>query len=129
MAFSFSKASNAQAIAEREWASDDAIMFTKFTSCIGLMGIKDSKVIAVHLSLRDTDNLVTDDDVDAAIALLDGAANPVVIGAISVWKKSVSDVYDHLVSELSPIKEYSLDDGIYGGSVNGDKVLPEFAEE
>jgi len=35
MAFSFSKASNAQAIAEREWASDDTIMFTKFTSCIG----------------------------------------------------------------------------------------------
>lgn len=126
MAFSFSEADDPQAVAEREWAKADTVMFTKFTSCIGLMGIKDSKVIGVHLPLRDADNLVTTGDIDSAIGLLDGAQNPVVIGAVSAWKASVSDVYDHLVATLTPVEEYSYGDGTYGGSVNGDKVQPEY---
>jgi len=83
MAYAYTEAQDAQAVAELQWAKANTVMFTTFTSCIGLMGIKDDKVIGVHLPLRDGANAVTNDDIDAAIALLDGAANPVIIGAIS----------------------------------------------
>jgi hypothetical protein len=127
MAFAYSEAQDDQAVAERQWAKADTIMFTKFTSCIGLMGVKDDQVIGVHLPLRDDQNAVTNGDVDAAIALLDGAANPVIIGAISAWKASASDVFDHLVANLNPVEQYALGDGTYGGSVDNGHVQPEYA--
>jgi hypothetical protein len=126
MAFAYTEALNAQAVAELQWAKANTIMFTKFTSCIGLMGVKDGKVIGVHLPLRDDSNAVTDDDVDAAIALLDGAANPVIIGAISAWEASASGVFDHLVSNLKPINQYAYGDGTYGGSIDNGRVQPEY---
>lgn len=126
MAFMYSEAQDDQAVAERQWAKGDTVMFTKFTSCIGLMGIKDGQVIGVHLPLRDDQNAVTNGDVDAAIALLDGAANPVIIGAISAWKASASDVFDHLVANLNPIDQYPYGDGTYGGSVDNGRVQPEY---
>ncbi|KJE34939.1 hypothetical protein UF64_09495 [Thalassospira sp. HJ] len=129
MAFAYTEAQSAQAVAELQWAKADKIMFTKFTSCIGLMGIKDDQVIGVHLPLRDDHNAVTNDDIDAAIALLDGVVNPVIIGAISAWKASASDVFTHLVDTLNPVEQYPYGDGIYGGSVDDGRVQPEYTVE
>ncbi|HCK19741.1 MAG TPA: hypothetical protein DHW36_14615 [Thalassospira sp.] len=126
MAYAYTEAQDAQAVAELQWAKANTVMFTKFTSCIGLMGIKDDKVIGVHLPLRDGANAVTNDDIDAAIALLDGAANPVIIGAISAWKASASSVFDHLVDALNPVEQYAYGDGTYGGSVSNGRVQPEY---
>lgn len=41
MPYVFTQATDTEAIAEREWGKADEIMFTAFTSCIGIMAIKD----------------------------------------------------------------------------------------
>ena len=74
MPYVFTQATDTEAIAEREWGKADEIMFTAFTSCIGIMAIKDDQVIGVHLTLRDDTNAVTNADIDTAIGLLDGGA-------------------------------------------------------
>ncbi len=125
MAYVFTKAGNDTKIAEREWGKADPIMFTTFTSCIGIMGIKDDKVIGVHLTLMGTeDELVTTANIDQAVALLDGAANPVIIGQVEIWADNVSAVYQHLVTILKPVDTYPRDDGTYGGRNHQGRVQP-----
>ncbi|OKH89284.1 hypothetical protein [Thalassospira sp. TSL5-1] len=125
MAYIFTEADDPTQIAERQWGQADPIMFTTFTSCIGIMGIKDDQVIGVHLALMGTaDELVTNANIDQAIALLDGAANPVIIGQIEIWEDAVPAVYQHLVSTLHPVAIYPRDDGTYGGRNNQGNVQP-----
>lgn len=126
MAYVFTKANDTDKIAEREWGKADPIMFTKFTSCIGIMGVKDGKVIGVHLTMMGTekDEWVKDANIDQAVALLDNAANPIVIGQIQVWKDTpnTQDVYQHLLDTLKPVDEYPLAQGTYGGKVDNGSV-------
>ncbi|OSQ36101.1 hypothetical protein TMES_18645 [Thalassospira mesophila] len=123
MAYIFTEAQNPLEVAEREWGKADPIMFTKFTSCIGIMGIKDGKVIGVHLTLMGTeDEWVTNANIDQAVALLDGATNPVVIGQIEIWEDTVPGVYQHLLDTLHPVAIYPKDDGIYGGQNDNGSV-------
>jgi len=49
MPYVFSQAADTEAIAEREWGKAAQIMFTGFSSCIGIMAIKNNEVIGVHL--------------------------------------------------------------------------------
>ncbi|WP_339780734.1 hypothetical protein [uncultured Thalassospira sp.] len=117
MAYVFTEAQNPMKIAERQWGKADPVMFTAFTSCIGIMGIKDGKVIGVHLTLMGTeDEWVTNANIDEAVTLLDGAANPVVIGQIEMWEDTVPGVYQHLLDTLHPVAQYARDDGTYGGA-------------
>ncbi|NIZ03111.1 hypothetical protein [Thalassospira lucentensis] len=126
MAYVFTQAANNQAIAECEWGKASEIMFTGFSSCIGIMAIKDNEVIGVHLPLRDASNAVTDADIDTAIGLLDGGTSPVVIGSISAWKASASSVYQHLVDTLKPVDQFSYGDGTYGGEIKNGKIQPRY---
>ena len=126
MAYVFTKANDTEAIAECEWGKADEIMFTGFSSCIGIMAIKDNEVIGVHLPLRDANNAVTDADIDTAIGLLDGGTFPVVIGSISAWKASASSVYQYLLDTLKPVDQFSYGDGTYGGEIVGGKIQPRY---
>jgi hypothetical protein len=125
MAYVFTEAQNPLEVAEREWCKADPVMFTKFTSCIGIMGVKDNRVIGVHLTMMGTDDKwVTNANIDQAVALLDGAANPIVIGQIQVWQDTpqTRDVYQHLLATLHPVNEYPLAQGVYGGQVDNGEV-------
>tara|TARA_R110002049_G_scaffold210604_1_gene381505 strand:- start:38059 stop:38499 length:441 start_codon:yes stop_codon:yes gene_type:complete len=126
MPYVFIQATDTEAIAEREWGKADEIMFTAFTSCIGIMAIKDDQVIGVHLTLRDDTNAVTNADIDTAIGLLDGGAYPVVIGAISAWEASAAAVYQHLVDTLHPVEQYGYGDGTFGGEIVNGRIQPRY---
>ncbi len=126
MPYVFSQAADTEAIAEREWGKAAQIMFTGFSSCIGIMAIKNNEVIGVHLPLRDGNNAVTNDDIDTAIGLLDGGAYPVVIGSISAWEASASAVYQHLVDAMHPVEQYAYGDGTYGGEIVNGRIQPRF---
>ncbi|WP_404426011.1 hypothetical protein [Thalassospira australica] len=126
MPYVFTQAANTEAIAECEWGKAAEIMFTGFSSCIGIMAIKDNQVIGVHLPLRDGNNAVTNADIDTAIGLLDGGAYPVVIGSISAWEASASAVYQHLVDTLHPVEQYAYGDGTYGGEIVNGRIQPRY---
>lgn len=126
MSYVFIQTADTEAIAEREWGKAFQIMFNFFSSCIGIMAIKDNQVIAVHLPLRDGNNAVTNDDIDTAVGLLDGGAYPVVIGSISAWEASASAVYQHLVDTLRPVEQYAYGDGTYGGEIVNGRIQPRF---
>ncbi|MFH1805188.1 MAG: hypothetical protein ABID63_09915 [Pseudomonadota bacterium] len=118
MAYVFTQAANPQAIAERQWGQGINIMFTYFTSCIGLMGINGNNVIGVHLALHDADDQAVDNaDIDAAIALLNNATRPVIIGAVAVWERAAPAQYQHLLTQLQPVEIYAYGDGTYGGEI------------
>ncbi|MDP2697400.1 hypothetical protein [Thalassospira sp.] len=118
MAYVFTQAANPQAIAELQWGEGADIMFTAFTSCIGLMGINGNNVIGVHLALRDANDQAVDNaDIDAAIALLNNATQPVIIGATAIWEQAAPTEYHHLLTQLQPVEIYAYGDGTYGGEI------------
>ncbi len=126
MSYVFTQAANTEAIAECEWGQAVQIMFTGFSSCIGIMGIVGGQIIAVHLPLRDATAQATNADVDAAIALLGAAAQPVVIGHIGLWETTIPAVYQHLVDTLHPVEQYAYGDGTYGGEIVNGSIQPRY---
>lgn len=138
MPYTLNPAANAMAIAEREYGSaQNAIQFTAFTSCIGVVSMTGNVITGVHLSISDQNGqLFTDATVPLVMAAL-GAdyTDAFIIGRIAFWENpenGVSQAYDKLVqqvragAQLQNFNTYPLGDGTYGADIQQGRLSPTF---
>ncbi|KZB55546.1 hypothetical protein AUP42_03200 [Thalassospira lucentensis] len=123
MPYVFSQAANPLAIAECEYASAAEIRFSTFTSCIGIVGIRNGEVFGIHLPLA-VDDFVTNADIDAALVHCQGLAQTTITGVIGAWTSSRPTVYAYLVAQLgNPAIGVDHDEGVYGARVNNGNLV------
>lgn len=120
MAYTFTQAQNPLAIAEQQWATAETVTFTKFTSCIGVLGYNTTtrRVTGVHLVIISSDG--TPFDAAAAtqtISLLGTYNRSVIIGQTPFWEDNVPAGYNALVKGLRNLTIIPTGDGIYGGRI------------
>lgn len=127
MAYSIKE--NPLKIEEREYGTDEAVKFSKFTSCIGVLAmIGTDRVRGIHLTIKEPDGEnITQEDLAQVLVLIPQSSPQVkVIGQISVWKTSVPSVYAELVRQLkqksADVQEFPFGDGEYGGKVNDGQI-------
>lgn len=109
---------NAMAIAEQQYAGAGTIRFTRFTSCIGVMGYNAGVVTGVHLVMFAVDGTPFNNAAANAAALAIGAyARVAVIGHTQMWAANFPGPYAHLLGQLVAPDIVDMDDGIYGGRV------------
>jgi hypothetical protein len=125
MPYTIQPAANVMAINERESGTANEIRFTRFTSCIGVLGVVGGQVRGVHLSISDQNqNLFDNAAVGQVVALFAGATQLKLIGQVAYWENpanGVATAYAGLVAQLSiPADDiYQLTDGVYGGKMDG----------
>ena len=92
-------------IKEQQFATAAEIMFTKFTSCIGVIAKKGDMLTGIHLVMIADD--FSEFDSTAAIAALKLLPERpdyfYVIGHVNMWKSSKTDVgkgFQKLISEM-----------------------------
>ncbi|MFC7331800.1 hypothetical protein [Rhodocista pekingensis] len=122
MPYVLAPGANAQAIAEREYASDpQQVMFTAFTSCIGVLSLRNGQVTGVHLSISAPDGSLFDNAAADQVVAAVGAWQQIkVIGQIAFWENpanGVSAAFAYLIQQLNVPQDdlYPLADGTYGG--------------
>jgi hypothetical protein len=90
MPYTITQATDPLNIKEQEYASGPKIMFTKFTSCIGVIAKKGATLTAVHLVIIAKDESTFDaNDVPAVLKLLGPAPDAVTIFGHSLWFKKL----------------------------------------
>jgi hypothetical protein len=109
-------------------------MFTRFTSCIGVLGVVGKKVIGVHLALKDRDgNHVKGKDIDKVDKLLRDKGyklnSVILLGHIAIWEKNAPEALTRLRIKYNTTRgnaEHRWGDGTYGGKIEGDVLKPDF---
>lgn len=120
MAYTLKKADSPVAIKEREYAVGNLIKFSKFTSCIGIIAlVQPQGMIGIHLVLQDDgDAPISEAVVHAVKSELETwkylRTSMIILGQISVWKKSAPKILDDLRALGLHVEEYPLGDGVYG---------------
>ncbi|MDR1226603.1 MAG: hypothetical protein LBK47_06860 [Prevotellaceae bacterium] len=124
MAYTLQSTVNNLAIAEQEYAKEAfGVRFTKFTSCIGVVGQSSKGLTGVHLViLSKDDQRIQEADIPQVADLLKSSTRIVVFGHVGTWKSDdeLAKVYDKLLLELKRLVgekmlyEIDLNDGIYG---------------
>lgn len=130
MPYTLTQAANVQAIAECEYGTAQSIMFTKFTSCLGILAKVQGQdqVIGIHLVLVDSNsNTFGAGDVATVTGVLAGQnydpATVIIIGKISFWEASAGPAYNALVTALQPTATYQFADGTYGAQIDGNHEI------
>ena len=125
MPYTLKEAPNAKSIAEREFYSASVpgpLQFTKFTSCIGVVGISAGKLIGIHLSILDEQGKpMPKTAAMKVVGLLDYPSACVIFGLLDLWanpENHVDQVYKYLVEALPHAQRLQLKDGIYSAHVD-----------
>jgi len=120
MAYVFAQAQDVMRIEEQEYGSGNAIRFSAFTSCIGLIARHDDQVTGVHLVMLSNDDSPFDNNAaNAAVNLLPPYTEVVVIGQANMWADNLPGPYNHLLGLLNNPIVIDVNDGTYGGRVAG----------
>ena len=130
MPYTISKATDPLKIEEREYASAKKIMFTAFTSCIGVIAKQGATLTAIHLVMVDKDeNMFVGNDVTKVLNLLPPAHDAVTIfGCIALWENPANKVlpaFQKLTGTFKTFKkyqQYTFGKGTYGASIDGDDI-------
>jgi len=130
MAYTISQVTDPLNIEEREYAAGPKIMFTAFTSCIGVIAKKDATLTAVHLVMVANDGSIF--DVNAATKVLDLLPKKpdavTIFGCISLWenpKNKVLPAFQKLTGKCQTLKkyqQYTFGPGRYGASIDNDDI-------
>jgi hypothetical protein len=128
--YTISKANDPLKIEEREYASAEKIMFTAFTSCIGVIAKKGAKLTAIHLVMIDKDeNIFSPNDATNVLQLLPTAPDAVAIfGCVSLWENPQNKVlsgFQKLTGTFQNLTKYqksTFAPGTYGASIDGDDI-------
>lgn len=117
--YDFTEAKNVMAIAEQEYGTAGEILFTAFTSCVGVMARTGSQITGVHLVLMGKGDVPFDDDAaDEVLKLIGNAYEQVfVIGSVSLWEKE-NQAFVKMLGKLKNPQKYSYGDGTFGGKIN-----------
>lgn len=125
MPYTINQTNNVLNIAERQYGTGHEIKFTKFTSCIGVVGAVNGNQNArgVHLSISDGTSLFDGGAVQQVTAIFVGATQIKILGQIAYWTNPANGVaaaYAQLVQALGvqPDDIYQLDDGVYGAEID-----------
>jgi hypothetical protein len=125
MAYELTQATQVLAIAEQEYGTANEVRFTRFTSCIGLLGVNGPNVTGVHLVAVSNQGTPFDQDVAAdAVAALGAFTQVVILGTTNSWgtEPALSVPFAYLVGRLTqngvPPSVWNFADGIYGGRVD-----------
>lgn len=132
MPYTLTETDDPNAIAECQYGQASAVMFTKFTSCIGILAkvTGAQEVIGIHLVMVDAEgNTFGEADVPQVINVLSGRnydpADVLIIGQISAWERSAAAAYQKLIETLPPRDKFPLGDGVYGGEIRADgRIFP-----
>ncbi|WP_114392041.1 hypothetical protein [Oleisolibacter albus] len=126
MPYILTPAQDTMAIAEREFGtSSPQVQFTLFTSCIGVLSLRNGAVTGVHLSITAEDGTLFDDAAANQVAQIIGQWDQIkVIGRIDYWENPANGVtaaFNNMLQLLGvpPDNLYQLADGIYGGEDDG----------
>ncbi len=130
MTYTIVQTNDTEHIAEKEWGQNPTqIMFTKFTSCIGVV-VKTTagNVWGLHLVLtNDQDDFMTPDDMRSVVAQIPGGQQAFIIGQIGIWQDSLPQTYKILEDKINTYPQrnfYERDDGIYGGKIQNGNLVP-----
>lgn len=122
MPYTLTPAQDTMAIAEREFGTaSPQVQFTTFTSCVGVLSLRNGAVTGVHLSITAPDGTLFDDGAANQVAQIIGPWDQIkVIGRITYWENPANGVaaaFAHMLQILAvpPDNLYQLADGIYGG--------------
>ncbi|HYY27505.1 MAG TPA: hypothetical protein VE860_06165 [Chthoniobacterales bacterium] len=128
--YKLSKASNALAIAEREYASDATIRFTAFTSCIGVIAKDGNKLTAVHLvAVTGKDHACNANDIAKVLGRLPKKPDAVtIVGCIDVWEnqangKVLVGAFQKLTGSLQNVTKDYREMGTFGASIVSDEIV------
>jgi hypothetical protein len=117
MPYTLNPAANPQQIGEQEYGTAGTIMFTQFTSCMGVIARNGNNVTGVHLVVVGQDGTVFDNAAaQATIQVLGAYTEVVVIGLLDIWAGVPG--YPTLINGLNNPVLIEVDDGLYGGRVN-----------
>jgi hypothetical protein len=126
-----SKATDPLKIKEQEYASaEKEIMFTGFTSCIGVIAKEGATLTAVHLVMVANDGSIF--DVNAAINVLNLLPEKpdavTIFGCISLWdnpENKVVPAFQKLTGKYQTLKkyqQYTFGPGTYGAKIDDDDI-------
>lgn len=119
MAYNIKQTNDSQKIAEQEYAHDDTIKFTKFTSCIGIIVRTSWTLTAVHLVIVGHEDSPFDKQaVDTVKGILGDYDEALMIGHIDIWDDNLKETMKYLRDQIKKLKEVQLEDGNYGAKVN-----------
>jgi hypothetical protein len=110
-------------IAELRWGRADAVRFTFFDSCLGLLGREGGQIIGVHLVM--VADRVFDDEAAALAASVVIRCNEVwAIGNVDLWVQSVPGPMQTMANLLGGAfrRKPDHDSGTYGGRLNGGRL-------
>lgn len=123
MSFELSQTMMVDNIPELRWGRADAVGFTYFDSCLGLLGREGDRVIGVHLVMA-TDGFF--DDLAAALAasVVIHCREVAVIGNVQLWRDSVPGPMQTMARLIGAGWQPMTDrgSGTYGGRVVGGRL-------
>ena len=131
MPYTIIKATDPLNIKEQEYASaKKEIMFTGFTSCIGVIAKEGATLTAVHLVMVAKDGSIFDGEVATdVLELLPKKPDAVTIfGCISLWENpenKVRSAFQKLTGTCKTLKkyqQYTFGPGTYGAKINNDDI-------
>ncbi len=117
MPYNFTRTLDRQEILEAQYAWGRKIMFSPFTSCIGVVGKQCMELIGAHLVMVGPDGGVIDDETaNAAAALVATCSRVLIIGHVYMWEDNLGAIYHQLKGQIGhhKIKEVNTGDGTYG---------------
>lgn len=135
MGYNFTAAANPLAIAEQEYATADTIMFTTFTSCIGVIAKKGTQLTAIHLVMTARDGTLFNQVTASRIIFEVLPANydkVLIIGCTDLWKNPQNNVLNGFntlrgqIKALEDVQIYNWTSGIYGAHLEGGDIEIDF---
>jgi len=130
MTYTIVQTNNTENIAEKQWGQHPTqIMFTEFTSCIGVV-VKTTagNVWGLHLVItNDQNDFMTPDDMRSVVAQIPGGQQAFLIGHISIWEDGVPQTYSILEAKINTYAQrnfYERNNGVYGGRIQNGNLVP-----
>lgn len=134
MPYKLKLTNDAKKIKEQEYATAESIMFTTFTSCIGVIAKKGTALTAVHLVMKADDETLFDEQAATQVlsVLPDTYEKVWIIGCTDLWANPQNAVLGGFlklkagIKSLEVVQIFSWRPGIYGASISGSDIEVEF---
>ena len=133
MAYVLTETDDAAGLTEQHYIRGvDEVLFSRFTSCIGVVVRTGATLTAVHLVQVDNqDGYFNSVAARAVLAILgNGFQEACILGCVNDWKFSQNDSirngYQTLtagIQQLRVCQIYANNDGIHGAAVTGGRIL------
>jgi len=127
MSFELNQTMMTDQVAELQWGRADAVRFTYFDSCLGLLGREGNRVVGVHLVMA-TDQFFDDEAAALAASVVIRCPEVWVIGNVQLWLDSVPGPMQTMANLIGGAWRLKTDrgSGTYGGRIAGGRLQYSF---